>query len=601
MIRPLLTRTSSLLLLAAGLASCATADPPVDPSDNGVPIAAPGRSQQVDVGARVTLDASASSDPDGDALTYTWNLVSPSGSSAELSSPNSVSTTFTPDVAGVYSLTLVVSDGMAASEPAIVTVTANAIDLENTPPVADAGVDRLVQAGEVVTLDGSASRDADGDPLTYQWTLVTRPTGSTSAVSSLSANSPTITPDVAGEYVVQLIVNDGKVASAPARVALTAQATAPENQAPVARAGDDTAVNVGTIVELDGSASRDPDGDQITYAWTLTTPAGSSASLNSIIAAGPSFNADVEGEYVATLTVSDGRLASDPDEVRITVTQDNTPPVARAGSNREVIVGSPVELNGTTSSDPDGDTLTYAWTLTLPAGSSAAFDDATSPTPTFTPDVEGLYIASLTVNDGSVDSAPVSVGLTATSGCVRISEYVEGTSTSKALEIVNCASSPLDLSGVGVCLYSNSRDSSQSCSFEWVGAATTPPLAPGEVFTICNASASNAIPEATCDIDNNVANFNGDDRLLIFLDADGTRTFTAGDTIEDHFGDPDAQPMDPDPTPWKDVTYVRCDTTPYDPSQGPFDQARLDALYVALPTDTFDRLGTPTNPADCTP
>ncbi len=598
MTRTYLTRTSSLLLVF-GLASCATADPPVDPSDNGAPIAAPGRSQQVDVGARVTLDASASSDPDGDDLSYTWNMVSPDGSSVSLSSTNTVSTTFTPDVAGVYTLTLVVFDGMVSSEPAIVTVTARAIDLENTPPVADAGVDRLVQAGDVVTLDGSASRDPDGDALTYQWTLVNRPTGSTAAVSSLSATSPTITPDQAGEYVVQLVVNDGTVASAPARVVLTAQAEAPENQAPVARAGDDSAVTVGTIVTLDGSASRDPDGDQITYAWTLTTPAESSASLNSIIAAGPSFNADVEGEYVATLTVSDGSLASDPDEVRITVTKDNTPPVARAGSNREVIVGSPVELNGTTSSDPDGDNLTYAWTLTLPAGSSASLDDATSPTPTFTPDVEGLYLASLTVNDGSVDSAPVSVGLTASSGCVRISEYVEGTSTSKALELVNCASSPLDLSGVGVCLYSNDRTTSQSCSFEWVGPATT--LAPGEVFTICNASSSNAIPATSCDASNNVANFNGDDRLIVFLDVDATRTRTVDDTIEDRFGDPDAQPMNPDPTPWKDVTYVRCDTTPYDPAQGPFDQARIDALYATLPVNSFDGLGMPTDPADCTP
>jgi hypothetical protein len=596
MIRTPLTRTS-LLLLAACIVGCATADPPVDPSeDNGAPIAAPGRSQQVDVGARVTLDASASSDPDGDRLAYAWTLTPPAGSGAELSSTESVSTTFTPDVAGVYSLSLVVFDGIAYSEPAIVTVTATPIDLGNTPPVADAGVDRIVQAGEVVTLDGSASRDPDGDPLTFQWTLVTRPPGSTSAVSSLSANSPTLTPDLAGEYVVQLIVNDGTVASAPARVALTAQATAPPNQAPVARAGDDTAVTVGTIVELDGSASRDPDGDQITYAWTLTTPAGSSASLNSIIAAGPSFNADVEGVYVATLTVSDGQLASDPDEVRVTVTQDNTPPVARAGSNREVIVGSPVELNGTTSSDPDGDNLTYAWTLTLPAGSSAALDDPTSPTPTFTPDVEGLYLASLTVNDGAVDSAPVSVGLTASAGCVRISEYVEGTSTSKALELVNCASSPLDLSGVGVCLYSNDRTSSQSCSFEWVGPATT--LAAGEVFTICNAQATNAIPGTSCDASNNVANFNGDDRLVVFLDVDATRTLTVDDTIEDRFGDPDTRPTS---EVWKDVTYVRCDTTPYDPAQGPFDEARVEALYAALPVNTFDRLGTPTDPADCAP
>ena len=588
-------RTSTLLLIAAVLSSCATADPPVDPSDeNSAPIAAPGRSRQVDVGALVTLDASASSDPDGDDLSYTWNLTGPQSSSASLDDDDRVAVSFSPDVEGVYSLTLVVSDGVVSSDPAIVTITARAVDLGNTPPIADAGVDQIVETGDAITLDGSASRDPDGDTITYQWSLVSAPAGSTATLSALGDIRPSLTTDVPGAYVAQLIVSDGKDTSAPARVTFTAQSDAPTNQAPVAKAGEDSAVTLGVVIELDGSASRDPDGDDLTYQWSLTTPNASSAALNSIIAVTPSFTTDIEGEYVATLVVSDGELTSPPDDVRVVVTSDNIPPVARAGSNRDVLIGAPVELNGTTSSDPDGDTLTYSWALTPPPGSTAAFDDATSATPTLTPDVAGLYLASLTVNDGSVDSTPVTVGLTATSGCVRISEYVEGSSTSKAFEIVNCSSGPLDLSGVGACLYSNAKTSADQCSFTWVGPATILPA--GEVFVVCNSSGSNAIPASSCDESNPIANFNGNDRLVIFLDVDASRNFNTGDTIEDRFGDPDDVPAD---EAWKDMTLVRCDTTAYDPAAGPFDQARLDSLYATFPVDTFDRLGSPTAASDC--
>ena len=49
--------------------------------------------------------------------------------------------------------------------------------------------------------------------LTYRWVMTTRPTGSTAALSSASASKPTFTADVAGIYVMTLVVNDGKVDS----------------------------------------------------------------------------------------------------------------------------------------------------------------------------------------------------------------------------------------------------------------------------------------------------------------------------------------------------------------------------------------------------
>ena len=88
-------------------------------------------------------------------------------------------------------------------------------------------------------------------------------------------------------------------------------------------------------------------------------------------------------------------------------------PVANAGENRSVAVGVAVTLDGTGSTDPDGDSMAYAWTLTVPAGSVANLDDASFATPGFIADVAGTYTAELTVDDGRFISPPDTVVVTA--------------------------------------------------------------------------------------------------------------------------------------------------------------------------------------------
>jgi hypothetical protein len=91
----------------------------------------------------------------------------------------------------------------------------------------------------------------------------------------------------------------------------------------------------------------------------------------------------------------------------------NNAPIAEAGDNQNVTTGSSVSLDGNNSSDPNSDSLTYAWTLTsMPNGSGATLINSSSASPRFTVDVDGTYNVSLVVNDGTVYSSADTVTIT---------------------------------------------------------------------------------------------------------------------------------------------------------------------------------------------
>lgn len=397
--------SAGLGALVGSAANCGS-----DTVPNVAPIAKTGPIQNVSVGTVVTLDGSGSTNSNNQTLTYKWELTSkPTGSTAALSALTGPKPTFTADVAGTYSASLVVNDGQLSSTLVTATVVAS---ITNSAPVANPGVSQSVVMGAVVTMDGSGSTDANGDALVFKWALLGKPTGSTATLTNPSYPNPKFTADVAGSYVVSLVVNDGKVDSAQAAVSITASSA---NAAPVANAGVNQSVVVATLVTLDGSFSSDANGDPLSYKWVLLSkPTGSAAALASATSAKPTLTADLAGSYVATLVVNDGKVDSAVATTAITATAANAAPVANAGVNQSVVVANLVTLDGRASTDANGDTLTYKWTLlSKPTGSVAALSSSTVQKPTFTADLVGTYVASLVVNDGKLDSTVVATTITA--------------------------------------------------------------------------------------------------------------------------------------------------------------------------------------------
>ena len=368
------------------------------------PTANAGQNQSVNLGQLVTLNASASTDPNGLPLTRQWSLtLPPSCSGINLSSTTDVMPTFPANCVGNFSAQLIVRNSLnIASAPVTVTISTSAV-----APTANAGANQslsLTQVNPTVSLNGSASTSPGNLPLTYTWSFLNRPSGSAATLSNTAAVQPTFNADRIGLYRLQLIVNNGFLNSAAATVDITTS-----NLKPTANPGNSQSATVNSLVNLNGSGSTDPNSLPLTYTWSLTTrPATSNATLSALNIVNPTFTLDINGTYVAQLIVCNPFQCSDP--ATVTISTQLLAPTARPGNPQTVNVGTAVNLSGLTSSDPQSLPLTYLWSFnSRPSGSSAAFTSATSPTPSFTPDRFGDYVVQLTVSNGTLSSPPATV------------------------------------------------------------------------------------------------------------------------------------------------------------------------------------------------
>ncbi|NOZ88048.1 MAG: PKD domain-containing protein [Deltaproteobacteria bacterium] len=379
----------------------------VSSAANNPPIADAGVDFSVTVDKTADLDGSASYDPDGDTLTYVWSFSKvPAGSlllDTNIQSRTSPLASFKPDNPGDYILSLTVNDGKDGDQDEV-TVTAVPAG-NNRTPTADAGVDIEVHKGQEAKLDGTASYDPDSDVLVYNWTIVSKPQASNITTSSIIPNNSTgastasFIPDRGGVYIVGLMVDDQKGGTSFDQVNVTAK-----NNPPQADAGGPYSVLNFHEIELNGSAT-DPEGDPITYHWSFSSlPQGSSLDDSDIQDNNKStarFTPDKKGTYLLLLTATDWDAASASDTAQ--VESLNNPPVADISGPDTASPGDKVDLDGSGSSDPDNDTLTYSWSFKdLPLSSLLGDRDIQGrfeAHASFTPDVEGSYTLELLVQD----------------------------------------------------------------------------------------------------------------------------------------------------------------------------------------------------------
>jgi hypothetical protein len=259
------------------------------------------------------------------------------------------------------------------------------------PPVANAGLPQVKDSQTLVTLDGNASFDPNGVGLTgYQWTQISG--SNVTLLTPTSVISTFIAPRVPfGQPPISLtfglVVRSAAGGASPqSTVTITVNPPATAGT-PVANAGTPQVVPSGTTLSLNGSLSSDPNGNAITYAWTQT--AGTAVTLTGANTANPAFTAPtlVPGSpndvLTFSLVVNNGFNSSVAAITTVTVESVVAqPPIASAGAAQTVASDAVVSLNGSGSTDPNGLTLTYAWTQT--AGTAVALASTTSALTTFT-------------------------------------------------------------------------------------------------------------------------------------------------------------------------------------------------------------------------
>lgn len=182
-------------------------------------IANAGEKQEIAVGSLAVLDGSNSKNSLKKPISYEWKLLEkPSGATVELSALNQVAIRFTTASPGDYKFELTITYlEWSAKDEVIVSVAAGTeVQLQ-----AKAGEDRTVISGTAIQLDGSASKNETGAPLTYQWEILQKPEGSIAQFTASSSVATNYQPDKAGEYLIKLTIKAGNKQSS-ALVKITA-------------------------------------------------------------------------------------------------------------------------------------------------------------------------------------------------------------------------------------------------------------------------------------------------------------------------------------------------------------------------------------------
>ena len=239
----------------------------------------------------------------------------------------------------------------------------------NRPPVAHAGADRLVTSGATVVLDGAASSDADGDALTFEWTLTARPAGSVATLSGATSSGASFVADRNGQFIVELRVSDSSGSSA-ADIALV---TAAANHPPIITSSPVTSGRAGAPYTYAVLATDADPGDTLIFSLPIA-PAGMSIDRSTgLVQWTPLGNQTGRNQVAVHVRDRAGLFAAQGFTLEVETGTDNEAPSAQddrydARTGDSLSVPAPGVLGN--DSDPEGNRIS-ARALTQPANGTA--------------------------------------------------------------------------------------------------------------------------------------------------------------------------------------------------------------------------------------
>ncbi len=358
----------------AGVAN-STAQDRIEILINSSPISKPGPDIET-CQMTLTFDGSASMDPDGQNLLYTWDFGDDSPSE------RGVKVTHTFKRGGKYPVTLTVDDGAKLENSVAVS---SLIATINQPPVANAGGSINSCAGEMIFFDGSYSIDPEGGPLKYFWDF-----GDGTQARGVN---PAKRYERGGTYQVVLTVED---ASGLECNRASDQITVDVGESPVADAGPDIVACANTEIRFDGTRSYDSDGLVNEYHWDF-------GDGSTMLGPTPTHTYKSAGEYRVLLNVTGDRMGecdnTSTDEVSVTIYEA---PAAIIEVPELLANKEPVTFNGGQSTSGGAEIISYEWNL---GDGTRGEGDIVS----HTYEKWGVYYASLTVTTSSKASCNRSV------------------------------------------------------------------------------------------------------------------------------------------------------------------------------------------------
>src|SRR2546426_407143 len=317
------------------------------------------------VSSPVAFDASGSSDPDGNIVSYAWNFGDSTGASG-------VSVAHTYLTFGTFNATLTVTDNESFMATAYRHIVVRA------PPIASfTATPSPAVVGASVTFDASTSFDPDGMIVSYTWEFGDS-TGGTGVVATHAYANP-------GVFTVNLTAVDNQTLSSSAthQVTVNARPHAAFQFAP-------TTVYVGISVTFDASTSTDPDGSIASYAWNFGDgSSGTGVQASHVFAA--------KGTFGIRLTVVDSDGLSN-ETTRTLAIPDRAPQITSStpGVGPLTIDAGATQTFTVIAWDPDGDVLMYTWRVDgAAAGGNLTALNFASTTP-------GAHTVNVTVSDGSL-------------------------------------------------------------------------------------------------------------------------------------------------------------------------------------------------------